>query len=422
MKNDGRLGLVAAMALVVGNMIGSGVFLLPASLAPFGWNAVAGWVMTTAGAMVLAYVLVGMTRALPEAGGPPGFVTTAFGPTAGFFVSWIYLVSIWTTVATIAVAAVSYLSNMIPMLSAGAFRPALAALALVWLLALLNLRGVRAAGGFQIVTVAIKIIPLIVVIVIAAVLFASGEAQVTPVDAVPVTPGSVNAAATLTLWALVGFESASIAATRVRNPEVNIARATLWGTALTGVLYLLVCSAIALLLPMDIAAASPAPFATFVARFWNPGAAALVTLFGVVSCVGALNGWTLLQAEMSRDMAERRLLPQWFAVTDARGTPRRALLVSTVIASLFVAMNGSRSMQALFEYLLLLSTSATLWLYLACAMAAWRLRVCRALAAIGGVYALWTLWGAGIGASGMSFILMALGLPIWLWTRRSERA
>jgi APA family basic amino acid/polyamine antiporter len=79
-------------------------------------------------------------------------------------------------------------------------------------------------------------------------------------------------------------------------------------------------------------------------------------------------------------------------------------------------------MQALFEYLLLLSTSATLWLYLACAMAAWRLRVCRALAAIGGVYALWTLWGAGIGASGMSFILMALGLPIWLWTRRSERA
>jgi APA family basic amino acid/polyamine antiporter len=421
-NTDRSLGLVAAMALVIGNMIGSGVFLLPASLAPFGWNAVVGWLITTAGAMMLAYVLVGLTRALPQAGGPPGFVTTAFGSTAGFFISWIYLVSIWTTVATIAVAAVSYLSNMLPALSGGAFRPALTAFALVWLLALLNLRGARAAGRFQIVTVAIKIIPLIVVIAIAAMLFASGEARVTPVDAVPVTPGSINAAATLTLWALLGFESASIAATRVRNPAVNVARATLWGTALTGVLYLLVCSAIALLLPMDVAAASPAPFATFVARFWSPTAAALVTLFAIVSCIGALNGWTLLQAEMSRDMAERRLLPRWFAVTDARGTPRRALLVSTAISTLFVAMNGTRSMQGLFEYLLLLSTSATLWLYLACALAAWRLNVCRAFAAAGAIYALWTLWGAGIGASGMSVILMALGLPVWLWVRRAEQA
>ncbi|WP_255456515.1 MULTISPECIES: APC family permease [unclassified Novosphingobium] len=418
---DGRLGLVAAMALVIGNMIGSGVFLLPATLAPFGWNAVAGWVVTTAGAVVLALVLARLTRALPEAGSPSGFVTVAFGPTAGFFISWIYLVSVWTTVATIAVAAVSYLSNMIPALSAHAFRPALAALALVWLLALVNLRGVKTAGGFQIVTVAIKIIPLVVVIAIAAVLFVTGKAQVLPVEAVPVKPTSINAAATLTLWALLGFESASIAAARVRNPEVNIARATLWGTALTGGLYLLVCSSIALLLPMDVAAASPAPFATFVARFWNPAAAAMVTVFAVISCIGALNGWTLLQAEMARDMAQRRLLPRWFSATDARGTPLRALLISTGIASLFVAMNASRSMQGLFEYLLLLSTSATLWLYLACALAAWRLRVGRVLAMIGAIYALWTLWGAGIGASGMSFILMALGLPIWLWMRFRER-
>ncbi|MEE4450166.1 amino acid permease [Novosphingobium resinovorum] len=415
---DGRLGLVAAMALVMGNMIGSGVFLLPASLAPFGWNAVAGWVVTTAGAMVLAYVFARLTRALPDAGSPSGFVSAAFGATAGFFISWIYLVSIWTTVATIAVAAVSYLSAITPGLAGAPFRPALAALGLVWLTALVNLRGVRAAGGFQVVTMALKVVPLLVVIVIAALLLGRGEAHILPVDAVPVTPGSVNAAATLTLWALLGFESASIAAARVRDPEVNIARATLWGTALTGALYLLVCSAIALLLPMAVAAASPAPFATFVARYWNGTAAALVTVFAVVSCIGALNGWTLLEAEMSRDMAARRLLPRWFAATDAAGTPRRALLVSTGIATLFVVMNGSRSMQGLFEYLLLLSTSATLWLYLACAMAAWKLRVCRPFAAIGAAYALWTLWGAGIGASGLSFILMALGLPLWLWTRR----
>lgn len=413
-----HLGLLAAMALVMGNMIGSGVFLLPASLAPLGWNAVAGWIVTTAGVLVLAYVLTGLTKAEPGAGSPAGFVSVAFGQMTGFFVSWIYLVSIWTAVATIAVAAVSYMSSVLPALSAAPFGPALAAIVLLWLTALINLRGLRSAGGFQIATLAIKIVPLLVVIVIAARLLFNGEAQVMPLDAVPITPGSINASATLTLWALLGFESASIVAARVRNPQVNIARATLWGTGLTGLLYLIVCSAIAMLLPMSIAAASPAPFATFVARYWNGSAAAMVTLFAVVSCVGALNGWTLLEAELSRDMAVRGLLPRWFASTDGEGTPRRALVVSTGITTLFVIMNGLRSMRGLFEYLLLLSTSATLWLYLPCALAAWKLRVCRPFAALGTLYALWALWGAGIGASGMSFILMALGLPIWLWTRR----
>lgn len=416
----GSLGLMAAVALVMGNMIGSGVFLLPASLAPFGWNGVIGWLATISGALVLAFVLSRLTHARPSAGGPAGFVTEAFGRRAGFFISWIYLVSLWTSVVTIAVAAVSYLSSMMPFLGRGAYVPALAAIALLWLMTLVNLRGTRTAGGFQIVTLGLKVIPLLVVIVLAVYVVTSGQASLPRFDATEVHAGAVNGAATLTLWALLGFESASVAAARVRRPEVNVARATLWGTALTGVLYLMVCSAIALLLPRDLAAHSAAPFATFVSRFLDGDVATLVAIFAVISCIGALNGWTLLEAEMVRDMAARRLLPAWFAETDARGTARRALLISALVASLFAAMNASRTMQALFEYLLLLSTSATLWLYLACALAALKLGVARVPALIGTLYALWTLWGAGIGASGLSFVLMVLGLPIWLWLRSSE--
>ncbi|WP_324695337.1 amino acid permease [Novosphingobium aerophilum] len=418
--SSGSLGLMAAIALVMGNMIGSGVFLLPASLAPFGWNGVIGWLTTISGALVLAFVLSRLTHARPEAGSPAGFVTDAFGKTAGFFISWIYLVSLWTSVVTIAVAAVSYLSSMVPFLGRGEHVPALAAIALLWLVTLINLRSTRAAGNFQIVTLALKIIPLLVVIVLAVHILASGKAQLPSFDPSEVRSGAINGAATLTLWALLGFESASVAAARVRNPKVNVARATLWGTALTGALYLMVCSAIALLLPSDLASHSAAPFATFVARFWDGNAAMLIAVFAVISCIGALNGWTLLEAEMVRDMASRRLLPHWLAETDARGTARRALLVSAVVASCFAALNASRTMQALFEYLLLLSTSATLWLYLACALAALRLGVARIPALLGALYALWTLWGAGIGASGLSFVLMALGLPIWLWLKHNE--
>ena len=305
-----QLGLIAATALVMGNMIGSGVFLLPASLAPYGWNAVGGWIVTIAGALVLAWVLARLTRALPHAGGPTGFVEAAFGELPAFLIGWSYLVSIWTTVVAIAVAAVSYLSSFIPALGAGAFRPALAALVLLWAMTLINLRGARVAGGFQIVTLAIKVVPLVVVIVLAAGLLAGGTGTIAPYEPAKISLGAVNGAATLTLWALLGFECASLAAARVTNPEVNVPRATMWGTGLTGVLYLLVCSAIALMLPAEVAASSPAPFATFVERYWAAGPAAAVALFAVVSCVGALNGWILLQGEMPRDMAARGMLPR----------------------------------------------------------------------------------------------------------------
>lgn len=405
----------------MGNMIGSGVFLLPASLAPYGWNAVGGWIVTIGGALVLAWVLARLTRAVPGGNGAIGSVRAAFGEVPSFLIGWVYLVSIWVAVVTIAVAAISYLSSMIPGIGDHRFLPAALAVVLVWALTLNNLLGVRAAGDFQVVTVLLKIVPLLVVIVLAAVVLARGSGTLPPFETDSLSLGRVGGAATLTLWALLGFECASLAAARVRDPEKNVPRATLWGTGLTGLLYLTVCSAIALLLPQDLAASSPAPFATFVDRYWSAGPAALVAVFAIVSCVGALNGWVLMQGEMTRSMAERGLLPAWLAATDARGTPRRALLVSAAIASLFALMNASRSMQGLFEFLLLLSTSASLWLYLAFSLAAWKLGVSRIWALLGAVYALWTLWGAGIDASGLSLLLMAAGLPIY-WLARREVA
>lgn len=423
MERPGRkLGLFAAIALVMGNMIGSGVFLLPASLAPFGWNAVLGWIVTTAGTLVLAWVLAALTRARPGAGDPAGFVTEAFGEVPAFLVGWIYWVSVWTAVVSIAVAAVSYLSAFIPDIADTPMGPALCAIALVWAMTLVNLRGVRAAGNFQIVTVLLKLVPLVAVIVIAAAVLGTGQGEIRPFVMSEINGTDLRGAAALTLFALLGFECASIAAARVENPAVNVPRATMWGTGLTGLLYLLVCSAIALMLPEAIAATSPAPFATFVERYWSAGPAALVTVFAIVSCVGAINGWVLLQGELPRAMAERGMLPRWFAATDRNGTPRRALLVSSVIATVCLLLNASRDMQGIYEFVLLLSTSAALWLYLACALAAWKMKVARGFALVGAAYALWTLWGAGVEASGWSLVLMGAGVPLYLWARRGGQS
>jgi APA family basic amino acid/polyamine antiporter len=405
----------------MGNMIGSGVFLLPASLAPYAWNAVGGWIVTISGALVLAYVLARLTRALPEAEGAIGFVRRAFGHGPAFLISWIYLVSVWTAVVTIAVAAVSYLSSMVPALSARPFMPAIAAAGLLWVMTLINLRGVKAAGRVQVVTVLLKLVPLVVVIALAAGALLADSGELAPFEPEATSLTALSGAAALTLWALLGFECASLAAARVKDPAVNVPRATMGGTALTGLLYFTVCSAIALMLPRAVASASPAPFATFVAHYWSAGPAALIAVFAVISCLGALNGWILMQGELARSMAERGMLPAWLAGTDMRGTPVRGLVVGSVVASVFALMNASRTMRGLFEFLLLLSTSASLWLYLACAVAAVRLKVAVPWACAGATYALWTLWGAGVMASGFSLLLMVAGLPLYWWARR-ERA
>ena len=194
-------------------------------------------------------------------------------------------------------------------------------------------------------------------------------------------------------------------------------RSTMIGTAATGLIYLLVCSTVALMLPAQ-EAMSGSPFGAFVAHYWSPGPASLIALFVAISGIGALNGWTLLQGEVPLAMARNGEIPLWFGVTDARGTPVRALVVTTALASILLILNSLNGLVAIFTALALLSTSATLWLYLGVAAAALRFRVSMIVAAAGLVYALWTLWGAGLAASGLSLVLMLAGLPLYWWTKQ----
>lgn len=419
-RPGGKLGLSMGIALVMGNMIGSGVFLLPASLAPFGWNGVAGWAITIAGALALAFVIARLTVAFPHASGPTGFVQLAFGSIPSFMIGWAYWVSVWTANVTLAVASVSFLSLFVPALGE---HMAISTIALIWLVTAINWRGARAAGRFQVVTLLIKLIPLLTVVILIPIAFGRGEpVTVTPFPTEGLSLAAVSGSAILTLWALLGFESASVAADKVDNPTTTIPRATIIGTLATGILYLIVCSAIALMLPAAEVATSEAPFSLFVETYWGHGPAVWIAAFAAVSALGALNGWTLIQAEQPARLAQQGLLPAWFARENSHGTPIAALLLSSVIATACVILNNNKSTSEMFTFMAVLSTSVTLWLYLACAAAALRLRVAVPVALLGLAYAIWTLWGAGIGVSALSLILMVAGLPLYAWTRFSANA
>ncbi|HUP67654.1 MAG TPA: amino acid permease [Sphingomicrobium sp.] len=420
-----------ALALVVGNMIGSGIFLLPANLAPFGTNAIIGWVVTIAGSMCLAAVFAAMARAFPKASGPYDYVRPALGKAPAFFVMWSYWISTWVTNAAISIAAVSYLSTLAPSTFAQPGVAAAAAIGFVLLFAAIALTGAKSSGSIQIVTSCLKVLPLIAAIVIAVLVLGRGQ-PVAESASVPVSLNGVAGAAALTLWAMLGFECATVPAQRVVNPERNIPRATLLGTLIAGLIYLAASGAVFVLLPADVAAKSAAPFADLVSNYWGPGAGTAVVFFAAISCLGALNGWVLLVGDIPHALAERGVFPRWFSTLNGRGMPVRAQLVGTALSSALIAANFTRGLTELFGFMALLATVATLVLYFVASISALRLTARGVLQAggltlitiVGTLYALWTLYGAGLEATGWGAVLLATGVPVYLlmnWRGGSSR-
>lgn len=421
------LSLPMATALVIGNMIGSGIFLLPATMAPYGGVSALGWFFTATGAILLAVMFGWLARTRSVGSGIYAYTTLAFGDFAGFIVAWSYWVSLWVTTSALAIATVSYLSGLIPVLAESRALAAGTALALLWTLTGVNLHGVRSAGSVQVVTVLLKLAPLLVLAVMGA--WYLEPAHFTPFNPTDkaLLPAASGAAA-LALWAMLGLESASVGAAKVRNPERNIARATVWGTALAALVTAAVCIGAMAVVPPAVLAKSNAPLADVAQVVWGGPGATIITIVGAVSAFGCLNGWLLLQGVMPQAMARDGLFPKAIAGENARGVPAFALVLGSALASIMILVNHTQTLIGLFTFLTLLSTLATLVPYLFCAMAALRLMKTdgpvpltpfRAVVLLGaGLYAFWTIYGAGQETVFWGFLLLLSGLPVYVGLRR----
>jgi APA family basic amino acid/polyamine antiporter len=420
-----EIGLVVATALVLGNMIGSGVFLLPASLAPYGGYSLIGWLISGVGALLLASVFYRLAKRAPRAGGPYAYSRDAFGDCVGFLVAWMYWVSLVGGNAAIAVAFASYLSALVPAIGGTRFYGALAALAAIWVLTAVNIAGVRGAGAVQVVTTILKISPLLALALFGFVhfnphLLAAGASAGTPAHAISIC-------VTATLFAFIGVECATIPAGHVRDPGKTIPRATLLGTAFAAVVYIACTTAVMGVLPAAELAKSQAPFADAGRLLWGGWAGLLIASAAAISCFGALNGWILIAGQFPQAVAKDGLFPRLFARESARGTPAPALLITAVVCSLMVLANYSHGMVAMFTFIVLLSTLSSVVAYLFCSMAdvvlarrsgrpvPWRdpILACAAFA-----FSLWAVIGAGADAAYWNLILLALGIPLYAWQTR----
>jgi APA family basic amino acid/polyamine antiporter len=419
-----------ATALVVGNMIGSGVYMLPAALGPYGGISLIGWLFTSTGAAILALAFARLAGMVPRAGGPFAYTRAGLGEFAGFLVAWGYWISICAGNAAIAVGMVGYLGFFWPPFALDPGLGAITAVAAVWLLTGVNARGVREAGGVQLVATALKLLPLVAVGTVGLA-FLHGDHFVPFNPSGRSTLSAVSATATLTLWAFLGLESATVPAGDVERPERTIPRATLAGTLVAAAVYILGTVAVMGVIPPGRLATSTAPFADAASAMWGSWAAYAVAAGAVISCFGALNGWILLQGQIPMAAAMDRLLPSLFGRRSARGTPVTSLVLSSVLVTLVVATNYTRGLVAEFTFIILLSTVASLVPY-ACSMAAllrlnWRDRVqlrgawlaqALTVALLALLYSLWAIAGTGREAILWGGVLLLAGVPVYAGLRR----
>lgn len=421
MSANRPLGLWSATALVIGSIIGSGVFLLPASLAPYGATSLIGWAITLFGAVMLALTFAKLSSRWPHTGGPYTFARAGFGDLAGFVIAWSYWISTWTTNAAIAVAFAGSIGSIFPALTSTPLRSAACALVALWTCIAINLIGVREVGRAQVVLTVLKFVPLLVFGGIA-IWFVDGSYYHPLNPSGETLPHAVNATVALTLWALLGLEAATVPAGSIDNPEKTVPRATVLGTSLAGLATILACSAVLGLLPADQLATSSAPMADAARSLWGPAAGVGIAAVAAISCLGALNGWVLISAQVPMAAARDGVMPSIFARLDPRGTPAAGVLIAGTLATLLVFANFSKSLVQLFTFAILLSTAATLLPYFL-SSAAWLRRgdgSGRIVAALALLYSLYALLGIGTESLLWGAVLVVAGLPVyWLVKRRT---
>lgn len=424
-KQNQKIGLLAATSLVVGNIIGAGIFVLPASLGKFGSISIVGWLFTATGALILAKIFSNFSKKIRgKSGGPYIYSKVVFGDFIGFLVAWGYWISCWVNNAAIAVAIVSALSFFFPELVTNPFYATLTGLSFIWFFTFTSSKGIKSSGNIQILTTIAKLIPLVLIILFGFFIFdleIFPEFNLTDQNDFEILP----VVAVMTLYAFLGLECASIPAENIKNPEKTIPKATMAGTLISTLIYILSTIVLFGIISAENLINSPAPFAEAGEIIGGKYFGFLISAGAAISAIGALNGWILITSYMPMTMANDRLFPKVFAKKNKKGFPYLSLLLGSILTSIVMTMNYTDGLVDRFEFLILLTTLSTLIPYFFVSVSYILFHVEKRLFKInsfrsvilglfGSMYSLWAIFGSGIDSIVYGTILLLLGIPIYL--------
>ncbi|QHS62187.1 amino acid permease [Chitinophaga agri] len=426
-KDKNKLGLLTSTSLIVGNMIGAGIFLAPAALSSFGSVSLLGWVISAIGCFFLVKIFGNLSRIVPNVtGGPYAYTRRGFGDYMGFSIAWGYYIAVACANAAITVGFVSALSTFIPVLSTSTFAAVFTGLSSIWLLTWINNAGVRVSGGVQLTTTILKLIPLIAVAFGG--LFFIRTDNFPPFNNTSTSLFEVlSNTVTFTMFAFVGIESATVPADKVANPQKTIPRATMLGLIIVTIVYILGTVSVMGIIPPEQLQRSLTPFADAAEIMWGPNARFLVSAGVAIAAFGALNGWILIQGQLPFAIAKDNLFPRIFGKENKKGVPYVGMFFSSILISIFMIMNYNKGLVDQFKFLVLLSTLSVLIPYLFSTASYFILRTtgqqlttgewvqCILLFVISFSYVFWAIASAGQKTIFYGFLLQMTGIPLYLW-------
>ena len=433
-SNDKKIGLITTTSLVVGNMIGAGIFLLPATLAQYGSISLLGWVFTAMGALILAKIFSNFSKIIVnKSGGPYTYSKEGFGSFIGFLVAWGYWISIWVSNAGLAIAIIGGLSVFFPSLNTNPLLSVVVGLSFIWFFTWINSKGIRESGRIQVVTTVLKLVPLVLVIIIGAFFFSLDN-----FPAFNLTEESDFATfpvvAALTLYAFLGIESATIPAENIKNPEKIVPKATMLGTIISTVVYILGTVVLFGVLPIEELKSSPAPFAEAGKIIGGEYAGYFVAAGAIISAIGALNGWILMVGQLPMAAAKDNMFPRIFKKENKNGVPYLGLIIGSVLTSVILLIGMSDGLVDQFSFVVNLTVLACLVPYLFVS-ASYIIVIIQkklhlnkffktfVLGSLGFAYSLWAIFGTDSEIVYYGFLLLLLGIPFYVlmqWNNREK--
>lgn len=419
--DHGKLTWGLAALVVAGNMIGSGLYLLPVSLASVGSSSIVGWIVAGVGAITLALVFAALGRLKPDADSLSGFAQSGLHRFFGFQAAMAFWAACLIGNVAVAVAATGYLAFFFPALK-GPVAATLCNLVLIWLATGAYILGARAASRFAAAALVIGLVPIVVAVIAGASAF---DPQIFAASWSPSGESlteSVPASLVIIFWAFLGVESAAVLSARVQNPARDVGRASIAGVLLATVVYIAASTAVFGVIPAGVLLQSTSPYADLAARVFGASIAGVVAACAVVKTVGTLSGWVIMGGETARAAARHGYLPSGFG--QGERTPIANPLLGAAVMSVAAVLSGQPTIGAQFEILVGSTAVLTLVVYAICCAALFRLARrsnARLLAVAGFVFSVAAVVAAGPRYGLPAAILFALTTVAWLIFLRKPR-
>ena len=417
------IGFWRGWSIAVGCAIGSGIFMMPTMLAPYGLLGFGGWLVAGAGSILVALTMAKLVKRIPKTGGPYVYVNEGLGDFSGFIIAWTYWVACVSAIAGISIAFVGYLGFFLPQIASSQIYALLASLMLIWIIVFLNIRSLENSSKFQLISTLLKLVPLMLIVLLGASNFdTSNLPELNPTNLHPIS--LIATVTTLVMWSFIGIETATVPADNVINPQETIPKVLIASVITILILYILVSIAIAALVPASELLDSSAPFALAASKILGVTGGAIISIGALISTLGSLNANTLTAGNLSLAAARDGLLPSKFVILTKNGTPIFTYLLTGVFVSILLMLNYTKGMVNAFVFMAMLSTLSTLIAYAFCAIAEFKFAKADAknlqrnnallLSCVTFLYAFFAIWGAGIEMIIYSLILILIGTPIYL--------